>query len=217
MLTPFIVSILDKQLTVKLNANWQAFQVVTVGKAVTFLCSEANGEKPGFAMDYETAIDENGEMVLIYANPVSWDEWVKLPVRECDLGIGIGPDPVTNEPRQIRVPLVVICSRYKKVPPRTVRWSPTAVRLRDKGICQVSKRKLALGEGNTGHIIARHRGGKDTFENTIYMDKRLNTLQGIKTPQEMGWHIVPPKAPAVTPSLLKAEDAVHPSQKPFLM
>ena len=31
--------------------------------------------------------DENGQQTLSFANPVSWNEWVKLPVRDSDLTI----------------------------------------------------------------------------------------------------------------------------------
>jgi hypothetical protein len=211
-------SILEKQVVVKLNKHWQAFEIFTVSEAVTFLCSESGGEKPGFAMDYETAIDENGKRTLVYANPVDWETWMTLPVREGDLSIGIGPDPVTGQPRALRMPLVVICAKYDALPKKSTNWSPSAVRARDKGICQVSNRKLAPHEGNTGHILARSKGGKNSFENTIYMDKRLNTLQGTKTPEEMGWRLAKkPTAPKAQTRVLTAEDAKDPSQLPFLI
>lgn len=196
---------------------------MTVRAAFTFLCSQAPAKpgakvvKPGYAIDFTTVTNEQGQTSLDTANTVSFEDWVKLPVREGDLSIQIGPDPVTGAPRSIRVPLVVICSNYEEVPKKRVRWSPAAVRNRDKGVCQVSKRKLAPGEGNTGHIIARSKGGKDTFENTIYMDKKLNTIQGTKTPEEMGWNVSKPKAPKEGVKVLTAEDAKHPSQLPFLI
>lgn len=215
--SPIMSELLNKQIVVKLNKNWQAFETVTVAQACTFLCSMSNGEHPGFAIDYETVTDSNGVMSLVYANPVSIDEWLKLPIREQDLSIGIGFDRETNSIKRMRVPLVIIAARYKDLPTKGIRWSPAAVRERDGGVCQVSKRKLASGEGNTGHIQARSKGGKDTFENTIYMDKRLNTLQGTKTPEEMGWKIDRPKAPKARIKVLRAEDAKHPSQIPFLI
>lgn len=209
------MSILSKQIVVRLNSAWQAYEVTTVEKAITFLCSENGGQKPGFAIDFETTTDSHGNITLTYAQPIPWDEWVKLPVREQDLAIGIGPDPRTGEPRAIRVPLVVICAHYGDLPKRRVRWSPDAVRRRDKDTCQITKRKLAPGEGNTGHIIARSKGGPDSFTNTIYMDKRLNTKQGTRTPEEMGWTIEPPREP-VAKRVLTKEDAKHPTQLPFL-
>lgn len=212
-------SILDKILTIKLNKHWQAFDVMSVSEAVTFLCSESGGEKPGFAMDFETALDENGKRTLIYANPVDWETWMTLPVREGDLSIGIGPDPVTGEPRALRVPLVVICAKYDALPKKSTNWSPAAVRARDKGICQVSNRKLAPHEGNVGHNYPQSKYPKlrKDWSNTVWMDKKLNTLQGARTFEEMGWNVKKPSAPQTRTRVLTAEDAKDPSQLPFLL
>ncbi len=212
-------SILQKQIVVKLNANWQGFDVLTVAKAVTFLCSENNGEKPGFALDYETAVDENGETVFISDPvPVAWEDWVKLPVRECDFAIGIGPDPITGQPRSIRAPLVVVCSRYKKLPQKRPRVSAGTIRERDGGVCQYTGRKLSAREGNLDHIYPRSRGGKDSFENLVWADRAVNSLKGDRTPEEAGLKLIrKPVAPKAMVKVLHASDARHPSQVPFLL
>lgn len=205
------MNVLHKQIVVKLNRNWHAIAVVRVCEAVTFLASEHNSEKPGFAMDFETAVDENtGEHVLIYANPVAWDDWVNLPVRDNDMWIGTSSG-------KIRLPLVVICAKFAKVPMRTTRWSTGNVRVRDGGICQVSGRKLSHGQGNVGHDVAVSKGGRDTFENTAYIDSRLNTLQGTRTFAEMGWTLLKkPVAPKSSPVAYRKADAPVEAQKPFL-
>jgi hypothetical protein len=116
-LTPpsFLMSdILNKQLTLKLNSRWIGVGFVTIRQAVTFLCSEQDGEHPGFALDIEMAVDENGNSTLVYANPTKWEDWLKLPVRESDLAITTGRG-------QIRAPLVVVCANYSKIPTRTTR------------------------------------------------------------------------------------------------
>ncbi len=212
-------SILSKQIVVKLNANWQGFEVMSVARAVTFLCSESNGEKPGFALDYETATDENGQTVFISDPvPVAWDDWVLLPVREGDMAIGISPDPVTGEPRSIRAPLVVVCAKYKKLPERRPRVSAGTIRERDGNVCQYTGRPLSRNEGNLDHVHPRSRGGKDSFENLVWADKKINTLKGDRTPEEAGLKLLrKPKAPKATVKILRAEDAKHPSQLPFLI
>lgn len=203
--------LLNKQITIKLNRHWQAFEFLTGAQAVTFLCSEHHGERPGFAMDFETAVDENGNQALVYANPVAWEDWINLPVREHDLFI-------TTSRGRIRYPLVVICARYDKVPERKMRWSTGNVRLRDGGVCQVTGRKLSHTEGNVGHIVARARGGLDCFSNTIWMDRRLNTLQGTRTPEEMGWKLIrEPKEPKAMARVIRKGEAPVPVQTPFLI
>lgn len=211
-------NIIDKQIVIKLNKLWQAYEVMTVRDAFTFLCSEANGEKPGFAIDYETETDEQGNHSLVYTNTVSLDEWMALPVRPQDLSVGIGYDKATGLPRQVRVPLIVICANYAKVPEKSPRVSAGTIRERDAGICQYTGRKLARDEGNLDHVQPRSRGGRDSFENLVWADKRINSLKGDRTPEEAGLKLIrAPKAPKKTVKILRAEDARHPSQRPFLI
>ncbi len=212
------MNLLDKQLVIKLNKNWIPFELITVKQAFTFLCSEANGVKPGFAIDFEVVTDSDGKEILgDNVQTLTMEDWINLPIRENDLYVGVGWDPLTQQPKKVRVPLVVICSNYKDLSRKSVKWSPTAVRQRDRGICQVSKRKLEPHEGDTGHWVAKARGGKNTFENTIYMDKALNRIQGTRTPEEMGWKIPKPKAPMGTVKVLTLDDMKHPAQRPFLI
>ncbi len=208
------LDILNRELVLKLNKGWNAVGFLTPAAAFTFLCSERDGDHPGFALDYEVNADGD----LVYANPVTFDVWRTLPIRHGDLSVGIGPDHVTGEPRRIRVPLVVICANYADIPVRTVHWSPNAIRVRDNDTCQATGRKLKRGEGNTAHIVARARGGKDTFTNTVYMDKKLNTAMGTLTPEEAGIKLLrSPKAPPVGRVVHTKKDAKHPTQVHFLI
>ncbi len=205
-------SILSKQIVIKLNKNWVAYDICTVAKAVTFLCSENDGEKPGFAIDYETAVNDSGEHVLVYTNTVAWDEWIKLPVREGDLAIDIGHG------RQIRVPLVVICAHYDKIPEKRPRLSRQAILERDSYTCQYSGKKLAKSQLNLDHVLARDRGGKDSWENLVACEVGLNSRKGNRLNSEMGMKLIRvPKAPKPTVKVLHASDAKHASQVPFLL
>lgn len=194
----------------RLNRLWKAVGFDTVRQAITFLAPQAGGDDPGYAMDFKTVFDEEGNPTLEYAVPMKWEDWMKLPVREHDLSINTSRGP-------IRVPLVVICAKYEELPVKPVRWSPAAVRKRDGNRCQVSRRLLAPHEGNTGHIVASSRGGRDSWENTIYMDKKLNTQQGSRSIAEMNWTLAKkPVAPKPRPITFSPEDARHPAQIPFL-
>ncbi len=211
-------SILDKQIVIKLNKNWVAYDCMTVADACTFLCSQANGTKPGYAIDFETTTDEEGNHALTYTNVVSMDEWMKLPVRDCDLSIGIGIDKVTGLPRLMRVPLVVICASYDKIPEKRPRLTRQAVLERDSYTCQYSGRKLPKGQLNLDHVLARDRGGKDSWENLVACDKDINSAKGNRLNSEAGLKLIrKPTAPKTTVKVLKAADAKHPSQVPFLL
>jgi 5-methylcytosine-specific restriction endonuclease McrA len=205
-------SILNKQIVIRLNKSWVAYDLCTVKEAVTFLCSEANGQKPGYAIDFETVTDENGEQTLAYTNTVSWEEWCKLPVREGDLAIGIGHG------RQIRVPLVIICAHYNKVPEKRPRLSSGAIWERDGGVCQYTGEKVTRSTGNIDHVQPRDRGGRDTWENMVVARKDINTKKSNRLNSEVGLKLIRvPKAPKPTVKVLRVEDAKHPSQRPFLL
>lgn len=203
--------ILNKAIVLRLNKSWQAIGWLTVKEAVVFLASERDGEHPGFAMDYSMVTDENGEQVLSYTNPVPWDVWVTLPVRDSDLAINTARG-------QIRAPLVVVCANYNKIPLLTPRASAGTIFERDAGTCQYTGKKLPRNQLNLDHVIPKSRGGRDTFENLVMADKAINTFKGARTPEEAGLKLIrKPKAPPSMPVIIKAEDAKHPAQKAFLL
>lgn len=206
-------SILDKEIVVKLNKNWVGFETMTVGKAITFLCSEEKGAKPGFAIDYETVVDEDGKHVITYTEAVLWEQWIKLPVREKDLVINVSGG------RQIRVPLVVICAKYDKIPQIKERLTREAILKRDNYTCQYSGVKLPRSQLNIDHVIPKDRGGaKNTWENQVAAAVSINSRKGNKLNIEAGLQLIRmPKAPKTRAKVLKADDAKHPSQVPFLL
>lgn len=193
------MSILDKHV-LKLNRNWQAFEVLTVRDAITMLCSETNGEKPGYAMDFLEVKDENGHSSLAYSTPTSWDDWIKLPIREQDFAIQTSRGP-------IRAPLVVICANYAELPLKKPRFSKGAVAARDNYTCQYSGEKLKKGEWNIDHVVSKHRGGRDTWENTVCSRKDINFNKGHLSNKEAGLKLIRiPKAPVPSVVMIKPEN-----------
>lgn len=198
--------ILDKPLVLKLNRSWLRIGWCTVREAVTALAgSIPGGTPPLMAMSIE--LDENGE--LVESVPVTWDEWIKLPVRENDLAIGV-------KDGSVRCPTVIIAGNYDKIRFRKQNFTPDAIRRRDRNICQVSKRVLGPGEGNLGHIVARAKGGARSWDNIVWMDRKLNTLQGTNLPEEMGWGRLEPKEPLPLPEAAVINEVRHPHHKPFV-
>lgn len=205
-------SILDKEIVVKLNKHWVAYDTMTVREAVTFLCSEQDGEKPGFAIDFETVINDEGNHVITYTESVSWEKWIDLPVRDKDLAINV------SRGRQIRVPLVVICANYDKVPEIKERRTREGILKRDNYTCQYTGVKLPRSALNLDHVIPKDRGGKDTWENLVACSIPVNSGKGNKLNSEAGLRLIRvPKAPKSRVKVLKVEDAKHPSQVPFLI
>lgn len=184
-------SVLDKPIVLVLNRLWQRTGWTTPRQAFVSLCGGIDGGTPPFkALSITT--DENGE--LIEGIALDWADWIKLPIRECDFSISTGRS-------RIRVPSVIVAPQFSGMPVKSRKFSGKALRERDGGVCQVSGRVLKEGEGNVGHIKARAKGGARTWENTVYMDKKLNSLQGTRTPEEMGWTLLSqPKRPSAIPA-----------------
>jgi len=84
-------NVANKLICLNLNANWQPVGFKTVKDAIVDLCgSDTNGKPSSLALDIDYEIDEHGEPILTEAksmNPVSWSDWMNLPVRSWDLSI----------------------------------------------------------------------------------------------------------------------------------
>lgn len=205
--------LLNKQICLALNSLWQGMDFRTVKKSFEDITSmnPKTGEPPFLPLDLTYEVNPDGTFnmeILLNARPVSVLEWLSLPVRSCDLGI-------TSARGEIRVPTIIVATNYSKIPDQRPKFSAEAVRKRDNDTCQVSKRKLAPGEGNLAHNIPKCRGGKRSWDNIVYMDRTLNSLQGERTFAEMGWDIKP-KAPKGTKVFLTLDDLKHESQVHFL-
>jgi len=135
-------------------------------------------------LDIQYAQDDNGGFDLRtveYLNLVrDWKDWSKLPIRDCD-------DYVHTTSGPVRLPSVVVCSRFHKVVFRQVQF-PTKNNIfkRDKFTCGYTGKKLQKHELSIDHILPVSRGGKDTWENLITCDRTLNTEKGDRTPSEFG-------------------------------
>ena len=157
--------LLTKSTVLVLNRNWQAIAVKTPLEAFSMIATGA-----ATALDIET--DGN-------IRPVTWKEWLGLPVREGDNTIGTVNGPV-------RVPSVLVLARFDKVPKRRPKFCAKAIWERDGGVCQYTGRKLKPNEGNIDHIVPISRGGASTWENCVLADRKINSRKGSKLPEEAG-------------------------------
>lgn len=202
-------SVLDKNLTLVLNANWQPIGHLSVRKALVALCSEADGQKAARAMDMETELDEQGNPVLVSSRPVEWSEWITLPIRDGDLF-------VNSAHQKVRVPTILICG-YTKVPMKRPRVGSAAIAARDNMTCGYSGRKLTRATFSLDHIQPRSRGGKDDWSNLISCDKAINMAKADRTPEEAGLKLLfKPTTPPSMPVIIQPEAAAHQSWLPFL-
>lgn len=172
--------ILNRATVLVLNRHWQAIDVKSPIETFPMLVN-------GSATALDIKIHE--EM-----RPVTWDEWLTLPVREGDYAIG-------TVRGGIRVPTVIVLARFDKVPKRRPKFCARAIWERDGGVCQYTGRKLRPSEGNIDHVIPRSRGGKTSWENCVLADKKVNSKKGNRLPEEIGLRLLrPPTMPREVPT-----------------
>lgn len=174
------MNILDQTLVLVLNRNWMAINATSPAHA---FCLMANESARGLD------ICPNQQLT-----PIHWEEWLNLPVRKSDYSL--------NTVRgSVRVPTVILLSKYNQIPMVRPRFSAKGIRDRDQGKCQYTGRKLSSSEGDIDHIIPRSRGGDNSWENCVLSAKEVNSQKGNKTPEEAGLSLIrQPKAPALIPS-----------------
>lgn len=174
--------VLNKAMVLVLNRNWQAINVRTPADA---FCQ--------MATNVATALDIESEDSL---RPVTWDEWITLPIRPQD-------NCVHTPHASIRVPTVIVCCNYAKVPRKRPTLTARNIRERDGNRCQYTGRTLRPDEGNIDHVVPRARGGQTTWENCVLASKEINSKKGDRLPHEVGLRLLaPPKAPVAMPATI---------------
>ena len=175
-----MADILNQPIVLVLNRNWQAIHVKTPAEAFCMIASGA-----------ALALDVQGDDCMV---PVTWADWLALPVRDHD-------NAVSTTRGRVRVPTVIVAANYTRVPLRRPRLNRRNLWARDGGVCQYTGRKLAPHEGNIDHIVPRSRGGKTTWENCVLANREVNSRKADRLPQEVGLNLRQrPVAPRALPA-----------------
>jgi 5-methylcytosine-specific restriction endonuclease McrA len=184
----------DKIICLCLNKRWQPIGVKSVRDAFSELvhpnCVALNviyKKNEDGSLDFSEVED---------IQAVKWNEWINLPVRECDLEI-------RTSKMAIRVPTIIASSKYSEIPTKRFRPTKHNIWLRDNGICQYSGKKLKPEEANIDHPFPKSRGGPNTWENMVLCHKDINSKKGSKTPEEAGLKLI--KKPKPLAPLLASE------------
>lgn len=167
---------LSRNTVLVLNKNWQAVGIKSPADTFAMLMTDA-----------ATGLDIRG---LDYMIPLCWSDWVQLPVGEED-------DFVQTINQKIKIPKVIILSRFDKVPKKRPRFSQKNIWIRDNFTCQYTGKKLKPGEGNIDHIVPKSRGGETDWSNCVLACKKVNAKKANATPEEAGLRLLkrpePPK------------------------
>ena len=125
--------------------------------------------------------------------PVTWDEWITLPIRD-------GDNAVRTVRGAIRVPTVIVAMNFAKVPKKRPKLCARTVRERDGNRCQYTGTLLRPDEGSLDHVVPRSRGGKDAWENLVWSAKEVNQRKADRLPHEAGLKLLSvPRAPKELP------------------
>ena len=180
-----MTDILNKSIVLVLNRNWQAINIRTPQEV---FCQMATNVAT--ALDIELAEGAQAEAL----RPVSWDEWLTLPIRPQD-------NAVHTVRGAIRVPTVIVAMNFARVPKKRPKLSAKNIRERDGNRCQYTGKLLRPDEGSLDHILPRSRGGKDTWENLVWSCKDVNARKGDRLPHEAGLKLLSvPRAPKELPA-----------------
>ena len=167
---------LNRNTVLVLNKNWQAVGIKSPADTFAMLMTDA-----------ATGLDIRG---TDHMTPLRWSDWLELPVEEDDLF-------VQTVNRKIKIPKVIILSKFDKVPRKRPRFSQKNIWIRDNFTCQYTGKKLRPGEGNIDHIVPKSRGGSTDWSNCVLACKKVNAKKADATPEEVGLRLLklpePPK------------------------
>lgn len=172
-------NIANKSICLQLNSRWKPIGVQLVSKTI---CDLITGVIKAIDIVYATNPDGTPNFeVQEYVNPVDWDAWMKLPVRDWDLCIH-------SSKMEIRVPTVVIAQNYSKVHEKKFKGKPTkeGLAIRDNLRDGYTGEELDIQTATIDHVIPKDRGGTDTYDNTVLTTKEINNRKGNKLNSEAG-------------------------------
>lgn len=188
--------ILNKTIVLVLNRNWQAINIRTPADA---FCQLATNVATALDIEFDEPVEPGAvrippsEFRASAVRPVTWDEWIRLPVRD-------GDQSVRTARGAIRVPTVIVAVNYAKVPKRRPKLCAKTIRERDRNRCQYTGRVLHPDDGSLDHVVPRSRGGADTWENLVWSARDVNQRKADRLPHEAGLKLLNvPRAPKELP------------------
>lgn len=147
---------------------------LSLKKACITLCSTDNGfDMAAQYLQVEYDYDKDGNVDFMSPNlvqPVSWEEFIQLPLREFDI-------PIHTSKMVIRAPVLII-SRSKKIIFKKLR--PSIQNLYDLygGRCVWTNEVISKNQASKEHLKPRSHGGDDSFSNVVLASKKLNHERG---------------------------------------
>jgi len=148
--------------TLVLNRNWQPVGVASVARALVKVWNEhAVIVDPA---DYQT---------------YDWNDWIELQPAE-------GEHVIRTQKLKLRVPEVVIMTRYDRVPSYVVTFSRRNLFKRDGYTCQYCGCRPGSEELTIDHVTPRSQGGVSSWDNCVLACVKCNSRKADRTPAQAG-------------------------------
>jgi len=177
------MDILDTE-CLKLNANWQPIEVITVRQAFLDAAAEA-----ATLLRFEDG----------YPIPLRLEDWLKIEAEEGNEYVGIS-GKYSHDIRKVIVPRVSICVNFNRLIAEEQKPYGDALLRRYGGKDAVTGKPLKRENMSREHVRPRSKGGTDGWENVVPMDRTLNSNRGNKSYRKIG--LKPPKIKKDAPKLL---------------
>jgi len=194
----------------------------TIRNAIKSLFSSPNGNSMAarpFLIEYE----QTGEDTWNFENPIvikpiDVEEWLNLNIRPFDRFI-------SSAKQKVRIPTVIQAVNCDKTHLRDIKLTRKNILERDGDICQYTNKKLPRSQLNIDHVISRDEwkrrglaGSPDNWENMVACDKRINSLKGNKSAQEVGLSLIrKPKKPLPVPASAMIKEVRNKDWEIFLL
>lgn len=202
---------MNRSTVLVLNASYFPIGVTSPQKALIALNGLSDEGQVTKAVDVVWKTKPDGSLNLDeydYFQNCTFDEWVMAPIREIDKS-------VHTSKMSLRCPTVIITS-FKKVPKKRMRPTKTNLYEKQGGKCGYSGKELPFSQMNIEHKQPRSKGGKNTWQNLMAVDKRINFARGDKPLSEVGLKpLFNHSEPQPIPVSMTLKDILHPDWKPF--
>ncbi len=176
-----------------LNKNWEAIRIRNVKDAIRLISRER-----------ACFVDHSNWSVY------TWLEWINLEVEP-------GEKFISTVSFNIRVPEIIILTKYNKVPEYDVKLTKRNVFIRDRYNCQYTGDKVHPKNADIDHVVPKSKGGKTTWDNLVVTSKKLNRKKGNKSLKESGLKLVKkPIKPSYRSILFDPRKEIKESWKKFI-
>lgn len=139
-----------------------------------------------------------------------FDSWASLDVDDSE--------PCVRTVRhRLKVPEILLLTRYDGIPRRRVAFSRRNIYRRDQNTCQYCGAKPALDQLTLDHVRPRSMGGRTDWTNCVVSCVRCNRRKSNRTPEESGVRLLrEPREPSWSPCLTIPQEKRKQSWEPFV-